>query len=376
MKVIRFLAALFTILFAVPGIFTEAKKEVNENYEYQNAHMKALEEFYKDYTAVDENSFCAFDLDEAIGNAVKFNEVSFMATHNSYERQGCSAYKKIFKKLEDLTFGIVAGSRPDFESEDLTDQFEAGIRSIELDVETKDDGGEISFVVSHKPGVEIRSTCYDFKKALAEIKMWSDHNPNHLPITIIIEPKKDVPFYSGLENFSVEYAQKLDEVIRETLGNTLLTPADMLGSYSSFKEMRENDGWLTLEDTLGKVMVLLHETDVTEEYIALDSGIRTQAMFPMLRADDADRDCASFLIINDADDALEYSREIIYEKKLAVRTRTDNYYTDEKDCQRDTAIKSGANIISTDHPVFNDKDRTYDYQVTFDGGYTVDLNTK
>ena len=206
--------------------------------------------------------------------------------------------------------------------------------------------------------------------------MWSDHNPNHLPITIIIEPKKDVPFYSGLENFSVEYAQKLDEVIRETLGDALLTPADMLGSYSSFKEMRENDGWLTLEDTLGKVMVLLHETDVTEEYIALDSGIRTQAMFPMLRADDADRDCASFLIINDADDALEYSQEIIYAKKLAVRTRTDNYYTDEKDCQRDTAISSGANIISTDHPVFNDKNRTYDYQVAFDGGYTVDLNTK
>ena len=376
MKVIRFLAALFTILFAVPGIFTEAKKEVNENYEYQNAHMEALEEFYNDYTAVNENSFCAFDLNEAIGSGVKFNEVSFMATHNSYERQGCSAYKKIFKKLEDLTFGIVAGSRPDFESEDLTDQFEAGIRSIELDVETKDDNGEISFVVSHKPGIEIRSTCYDFKKALTEIKMWSDHNPNHLPITIIIEPKKDVPFYSGLENFSVEYAQKLDEVIRETLGDALLTPADMLGSYSSFKEMRENDGWLTLEDTLGKVMVLLHETDVTEEYIALDSGIRTQAMFPMLRADDADRDCASFLIINDADDALEYSQELIYAKKLAVRTRTDNYYTDEKDCQRDTAISSGANIISTDHPVFNDKNRTYDYQVAFDGGYTVDLNTK
>ena len=93
MKVIRFLAALFTILFAVPGIFTEAKKEVNENYEYQNAHMEALEEFYNDYTAVNENSFCAFDLNEAIGSGVKFNEVSFMATHNSYERQGCSAYK-------------------------------------------------------------------------------------------------------------------------------------------------------------------------------------------------------------------------------------------------------------------------------------------
>lgn len=375
MKILRFFAALFTILFAVPGVFTEAKKEINENYEYQNAHMEALEEFYKDYTAADENSFCDFDLGEALADGVKFNEVSFMATHNSYERQGCSAYKKIYKKLEGLTFGLVAGSRPDFESEDLTDQFEAGIRSIELDVETKDDNGDVSFVVSHKPGVEIRSTCYDFKKALTEIKMWSDHNPNHLPVTIIIEPKKDVPFYTGLENFTVGRAQKLDEVIRETLGDTLLTPADMLGNYSSFKEMRENNGWLPLEDTLGKVMVLLHQTDVTEEYIALDSSIKSQAMFPMLRPEDADRDCSSFLLINDADEALESSQEIIYNKKLVVRTRTDNYYTDEKDCQRETAVMSGANIISTDHPVFNDKSRTYDYMVTFDGGYTVSLNT-
>lgn len=376
MKILRFLAAIFTVLFAVPSVFAEAKKEINENYEYQNAHLAKLEEFYSEYTPADENSFCAFDLDEALNNGVKFNEVSFIATHNSYERQGCDAYKKVYSKLSALTFGIVSESRPEFESENLTDQFEAGIRSVELDVETKDENGNVSFVVSHKPGVEIRSTCYDFQKALTEIKMWSDHNPNHLPITIIIEPKKDVPFYSGLKNFTVGYAQKLDEVIRETLGDTLLTPADMMGDYASFKEMRKNDGWLTLKDTLGKVMVLLHDTTITEKYIALDKSIKTQAMFPMLRADDADRDCASFLLINKANDALKNSQKIIYDKKLIVRTRTDNFYTKEKDCDKDTAIESGANIISTDHPVFNSPEREYDYAVTFDGGYTVKLNTK
>ena len=149
----------------------------------------------------------------------------------------------------------------------------------------------------------------------------------------------------------------------------------MMGGYASFKEMRENNGWLTLEETLGRVMVLLHDTTITEKYIALDKSIKTQAMFPMLRADDADRDCASFLIINKANDALKNSQKIIYDKKLIVRTRTDNFYTKEKDCDRETAIKSGANIISTDHPVFNNE-REYDYAVTFDGGYTVALNTK
>ena len=143
MKILRFLAAIFTVLFAVPSVFAEAKKEINENYEYQNAHLAKLEEFYSEYTPADENSFCAFDLDEALNNGVKFNEVSFIATHNSYERQGCDAYKKVYSKLSALTFGIVSESRPEFESENLTDQFEAGIRSVELDVETKDENGNV-----------------------------------------------------------------------------------------------------------------------------------------------------------------------------------------------------------------------------------------
>ena len=73
MKILRFLAAIFTVLFAVPSVFAEAKKEINENYEYQNAHLEELEEFYSEYTPADENSFCAFDLDEALNNGVKFN---------------------------------------------------------------------------------------------------------------------------------------------------------------------------------------------------------------------------------------------------------------------------------------------------------------
>lgn len=373
MKILKCLSALLTVLFIVPSVFSDAGRQIQENYDYQSAHMSALEKFYSDYTPKDENSFCAFDLNEALADGVKFNEVSFIATHNSYERAGGENYKKLYSKLSDLTFGLVSAERALFESENLTDQFECGIRSIEIDIETKLSGEDISFVVSHKPGVEISSNCYDFETALQEIKLWSDNNPNHLPITVIIEPKKNVPPIGGLKNFSVGFAKELDNVIRRTLGDTLLTPADMMGSYSSFKEMRENDGWLPLSETLGKVMILLHDTTVTEGYIALDKSIKTQAMFPMLRADDADRDCAAFLLVNDARDALKKSQSLRIDKKLCVRTRTDNFYTPEDKCEIADAAQSGSNIISTDHPVFN-TGRTGDYTVTFDGGYTVSLS--
>jgi len=373
MRILKCISALLTVLFFVPQVFVDAGKEIQLNYDYQASHMLELEEYYKDYTPKDENAYCAFDLDSALADGVKFNEVSFIATHNSYECSGSESYKKLYSKLSDLTFGLVSYERVLFESEDLTDQFECGIRSIELDVETKVSGSDISFVVSHKPGVEISSNCYDFETAMREVKLWSDNNPGHLPVTIIIEPKKNVPPIGGLKNFTAGYAKKLDDVIRSVLGDTLLTPADMMGEYSSFKEMREADGWLPLADTLGKVMVLLHDTNATEGYISIDKSLRTQAMFPMLRANDADRDCASFLLVNDAKEALKKSQSLRLDKKLCVRTRTDNFYTPEDKCEIENASLSGSNIISTDHPVFNG-DRDFDYEVTFDGGYTVKLS--
>ena len=179
--------------------------------------------------------------------------------------------------------------------------------------------------------------------------MWSDNNPEHIPVIIIVEPKSFVIEINGMKKFSLEYAKELDKIVENTLGDSLLTPKDMLRDYASFKEMRENDDWISLKEAQGKILVLLHDCDVTESYIALDETIKTQKMFPMLRYDDRNESHTSFILENDAFRANERKAENIDECNLIVRTRADVYpeYSDER---YEVIETCGSQIITTDFP--------------------------
>lgn len=367
---VKAITALFSCVSLLFGAFGSFDSTVAENIAYQDAHMAYLEnEYYNDYTPVDESKIAGFYVEEAIANGVKYNEVSFIGTHNSYKAESPEEYKKLFAALSDATFGIVDSAKTDFHMDTLTDQLELGVRSVEIDIETVVKNGEASFVVCHSPMTDAASVCYDFAKMLQEIKLWSDHNPNHLPISIIIEPKKSLPPIRNLKNFSLTYAKQFDAVIREVLGDTLLTPADMMGDHADFKEMRENNDWLPLGETMGKVLVLLHDTTVTSDYIQQDTTLRSQAMFPMLRYDDRNKSYAAFIIDNTPDTALKHKEESIDRCRLIVRTRADEYLS-YSDAKYQAAINSGAQIISTDYPPTTfEKENTF----TFQNGYMIKM---
>lgn len=370
MKFFKSITAVFLVVYYLAVSVSAGSKSAEENVKYQQERMAYLEnEFYKDYTPCDESKIAAFDIDEAIENGVKFNEVQFVATHNSYQLLPTDEYKQLFNTVSDLTFGLLSAEKTQFEMDNLTEQFELGIRSVEVDIETVDDGENVSFIVTHDPLCDNTSSCYDFEKALEEIRMWSDNNPGHLPITVIIEPKKAVVPVNNMKNFTLEYARILDELIREKMGDKLLTPKDMMRDFADFKEMRENDGWLTLEETMGKVLFLLHDTTVTSKYISLDKTIKSQAMFPMLRYNDRDKSYASFIIDNSPADALKHKEESLGRCNLIVRTRADSFpaFSDEKYKNADESLSQ---IISTDFPVRKYQGRYHEY--TFDG-YMVKL---
>ncbi len=366
------LSLIFCFVFTYPAMIKQVQEQKQVDIQEQLDRIEQLEKDYKsgNYTKVDENSFCDFDLDKACADGVKFNEVSFLGTHNSYQKECVPARQKLFQNASIVTFGLVKADKATFSSDYLTDQFNLGIRSIELDVETVVDDGKVSFVCSHAPVLDMPTHCYDFALALKEIKLWSDANPDHLPITIIIEPKKDFIPEKNMRYFKCKYANELGEQAKEILGDTLITPADMIGEYSSFKEMREADGWMTLKEARGHVMLLLHDTTVTDKYIQQDTSIKTQAMFPMLRYDSRDKDYASFLLINKASDIQVQADEVL-EKKLIVRTRSDNFGS-YNESESNIALNSGAQIVSTDYPPKADMSKA-ERVVTFDGGYTVSV---
>ncbi len=361
------LSTVITFFSLISANYERLEYEIDE----QKTRIASLEKAYQsgEIPAVDQAAFFDGNLEEALNGGIKFNELRYIATHNSYQTEAVDEYKKIYRHLSELTFGRVSEKKGLFVSPTVTEQLNNGIYSLEIDVETFDRNGEISFTCMHSPTLDMTTSCYDFSLLLKEISMWSDNNPNHLPITIIIEPKKLFIPLENMKFFNVDYALAFDEALRAGLGDKLFTPADMLRDYESFGAMRAADDWCKVGDMLGKVLFLLHDCNVTQEYIDVDPSIKSQAMFPMLREDDVDRDCASFLLINKPDEAVEASEEVIANGKFIVRTRADEF-TSVSEERRELALASGAQIVSTDYPVKTDSQDS-DYYLAFNGKKTI-----
>lgn len=347
----RFIPLLISVLVLAFSLSEASNERLNTEIEEQLQRIEALEKSYAngEIAPVDRNAFFNGDLQAELDAGLKFNELRYTATHNSYQTESVDVLKQIYGKLSDLTFGLVPENTADFVSPTLTDQLNNGIYSFEIDIEVFDRDGDVSFTCMHNPRFQMTTSCYDFALAMKEIAMWSDNNPGHLPITVIIEPKE---FFLPLEDMKVlnlDYAKELDKTLKEALGGRLFTPADMLREYESFGEMRRADDWCKVSDMLGKVLILFHECNTTEGYIELDPTLRTQAMFPMLRAKDIDRDCASFLLINKPEGEYDDIKEAL-DSNFVVRTRVDEF-TKVTEKRREKAFESGAQIISTDYPV-------------------------
>lgn len=369
-RIIVSLLSLFAGLFVVLlGIFIVAIVSninvIDENIKFQEEHLEYLEkEYYKNYTQKNEADLADFDLEKAIEDGVKLNEIAILGTHNSYQRLATAETRFAMNIVDTITFKKLGLNTFDFEMDTLTEQLEMGVRNVEIDIETLDKDDKIEFKVTHNSIVDNASSAYDFTKALQEIKMWSDNNPRHIPVIVIVEPKSFVIEINGMKKFSLEYAKELDKIVEETLGDSLLTPEDMLRDYQSFKEMRGNDDWISLKEAQGKILVLLHDCDVTESYIALDETIKTQKMFPMLRYDDRNETYTSFILENDAFRANERKAENINESNLIVRTRADVYpnYSDER---YEVIETCGSQIITTDFPEKVDGNGSHEF--SFDG---------
>lgn len=337
----------------------------SKNIKYQNNHLEYLKnEYYtEEYMPCNEQRLADFDLEKAMTDEVRINEIAVIGTHNSYQLLTYTP-RRIISKILKHTHIVKIRDKSDFEMDTLTEQLEQGVRNLEIDIETVDDNGSVSFIVTHDPLIDNVSSCHDFSKCLEEIALWSDHNPGHIPVYLLIEPKGDVPEIKNMKNFSAEYALEFDKVIREVLGDRLLTPDDAMGEYESFGEMRKADGWPTLKESAGKIIVILHPCSITEDYINTDPSIRTQAMFPALRFGDADRPCTSFILENNPSDAVKNNTIAVDEKRIMVRTRADDYpdFSEERYAATDVCR---SHIITTDYPPRSVRESEHTY--SFDG---------
>lgn len=259
-----------------------------------------------------------------IDDAAPLTAVQFIASHNSYATQP--------NGLQNFVLGLVRPGEPEklaYSHPGLWQQFDEGVRSIELDLRVHRSG---KLRLTHVPLLANGSVAPDFGLALDEIKRWSDAHPGHLPIIVLIEFKSDYRFLDPtLAAWSTENLALVDEALKEQLGETLLLPADL-------------SAWPTVEETRDTVIVVMHpNSEVEAHYRALPAADRTM-LIGQADAASATAAGAQFVVHNDPDAAA--IRRLV-EAGVLVRTRADaDLVTDPG--ARDGALGSGAQIISTD----------------------------
>jgi hypothetical protein len=321
---------------------------------------------------------------------VKLNEIQVLGSHNSYHIQPQEPIASALRAFDLDLYESIEYSHPP-----LAVQFdEQGIRQIELDVFADPEGGryferrgllavgrdpasglpellEPGYKVLHVQDIDFETTCLTLVACLEEVRAWSDANPSHLPIAILIEGKSDpIPDPLGL-GFTVPLAfttDLLDELDAEILSvfdrDRLITPDDVRGSFDTVEAAVLAGAWPTLADARGKVYALFNNGGTDRQaYLAGRPNLEGRVMFTTATPGQPD---AAFVQIGDPRGANLDAIQALVAQGYLVRTRSDVPTLEARSgdtSRRDAALASGAQLVSTD----------YAWESPFGSGYQVSI---
>ncbi|KHT51485.1 hypothetical protein RJ43_12465 [Alteromonas macleodii] len=304
------------------------------------------------------------------------SDLKVLGSHNSYKKR---IQPELFSVILDkVNVDITA---LEYGHPSLLAQLEHGLRNFELDVLYDPMGGRYAspaghawlkekgiepeefdpakkmlhpgFKVLHIPDIDFATNCYTLADCLTELRLWSDKNLKHLPISITFNAKVDNFKNAELVQplaFDAAAFNALDGEFKQILGlDKIVTPADVRGSYSTLKEAVVSAGWPPLEEMRGKFILVLDEKDERKFiYKERHSSFNEKVMFT---SSDEGEDDSAFFIINEPRTNLDKIKRLV-NKGFIVRTRADSGTIEarENDYSRfEAAIESGAQYITTDY---------------------------
>lgn len=307
-------------------------------------------------------------------DSIRMNQIQVIGSHNSYHAGFAPSEAKYWKQQKPEMYRHL-----DYHHPPLPQQFDEGIRQIEIDTFADMKGGRYAhpaglalvqkaglpsdppfdpngvmlkpgFKVMHVQDVDYRSVCQPFTECLRQVRSWSRSHPDHIPIFVIIETKQDNPAPGKLINaepYTAATWDALDAAIRSVFpANELITPDDVRGSYATLNEAIRKHGWPTLAKARGKVIFLMDQRNVEQAYLAGHPSLRGRVLFTNAAPGAPD---AAFTEVNDVDVA---KIQPLVREGYLVRTRTD---ADTEEARandtrhRTEAMESGAQILSTDY---------------------------
>jgi hypothetical protein len=229
--------------------------------------------------------------------------------------------------------------------------------------------------VLHVPDVDCRTTVPTLVEALRQVRAWSRSNPRHVPILILLElkservptlPTRPIPF--GNRELDAVDAEILSVFPREAI----LTPDRVRGQFTTLPEAIKAVGWPVLDSVRGLVLFALdNEGSMRDKYLEGHPALRGRIMFTTV---DENHAAAAWFKINDPVRSFERIQQLV-RKGFLVRTRADADTTAARlndSAQREKALASGAQFVSTDYP---EPDRSLsEYRVRFPGGVAARPN--
>ena len=271
-----------------------------------------------------------------LDTTLRTNQVQVLATHNSYHIE------------QDAP--IQSSPTTQYTHAPLDQQLDLGVRGFEIDVVNAPDG---SFPVVHTPVVDATSNCTPLAQCLQVIRTWSDAHPGHVPIFVLIEPKNDdVDFVIDptLRRFDAAGLDQLDKTVRSSLGRRLITPDSVRGSAKTLRAaVLGRRGWPPLSKTRGKTLVALNtEGAIRRTFLQGRPSLERRAMFVTA----AEQSPAAAVI--KMDDPDEARIQGLVKQGFIVRTRADADLIEARNhdtSRREIALRSGAQIVSTDFEV-------------------------
>lgn len=307
---------------------------------------------------------------------VHINQIQVVGTHNSYNMGFAPSEAKYMQEHYAKAYRGV-----EYHHQTLTQQLDAGVRQLELDIVQDPEGGRFAhpkiveltqqaglpadpdFDPKHemlKPGFKVihlgelnqRSSCQRFVGCLEDIRAWSHAHPGHVPIFILVEDKQgkisQLPDATTAEPWTAATWNAMDSEIRSVFRpKEIITPDQVRGHFPTLEAAVLAGRWPTLRKARGKVVFLLYNRKPAKDYLAGHAMMKGRILFVNGRPGEPE---AGFV---EQDNGMQDDIAALVKKGYLVRTRSD-FGTEQgrtnDTTRRDQTLASGAQMVSTDFP--------------------------
>jgi hypothetical protein len=311
--------------------------------------------------------------------SVRLNELQAIGTHNSYKRE--------LTEAEQAEYDAIIETPGDYDEflayshATIPDQFAGqNVRGLELDLFPDPNGGLYVEPLVRKrlglgplldpawrrPGIKVlhivdfdyETTCVLLVTCLDQAKRWSDANPLHVPITILLELKQSdqrAVANGGVvaPPWTAAALDALDAEIRSVFSEAdMITPDDVRRPGLTLEQSVRQYGWPPLLQSRGQVVFLLDNSPgaIRTAYIAGRPNLEGRVIFTNSIPGQPD---AAFIKRNEPRGANVAQIQELVRQGYLVRTRSDLPLATVKSGDTemlDAALRSGAHVISTDFP--------------------------